>query len=147
MEEQKEIQKQFRQQQEKYAYYIIALCVAAIGFSINKTIDVPLQLTQIPLGIAILAWGASIYCGLRFLRYVISTLFSNNAYFDILQGNNPEIGNHSQLIKAATDGIIQAMESNSKTASKLAKWQDWLFIIGFVSFICWHILEMYKNTI
>jgi hypothetical protein len=143
MEEQKEIQKQFRQQQEKYTYYIIALCVAAIGFSVNKTIGVPLILIQIPLGIAVLAWGTSIFCGLKFLRFVISNLFTNNEYFEIIQGNNPEIGKNPQIIEAAEEGIKQAMQSNSKTASKLANWQDALFLVGFISFLVWHLIEMY----
>ena len=32
-----EIQKQFRQEQEKFVYYIIALSVSAIGFTVFKT--------------------------------------------------------------------------------------------------------------
>lgn len=74
MEEQKEIQKQFRQQQEKYTYYVIALCVAAIGFSVHKTIGLPLKWIQIPLGVAVLFWGISIYCGLNFIRYTMHAL-------------------------------------------------------------------------
>ncbi|MFA5782142.1 MAG: hypothetical protein WC868_07725 [Bacteroidales bacterium] len=147
MEEQKEIQKQFRQQQEKYTYYIIALCVAAIGFSVHKTIGLPLKWVQIPLGIAVLSWGTSIYCGLKFISYIISTLYANNVYLDIIQGRDPDIRTHPQKIEAATKGIKQAMESNVERASSFSKWQDRLFIIGFIAFLVWHILEMYKNTI
>lgn len=35
MEGQQEIQKQFRQQQEKYMYYLVALCVASIGLTVQ----------------------------------------------------------------------------------------------------------------
>jgi len=147
MEEQKEIQKQFRQQQEKYTYYIIALCIAAIGFSVHKTTGLPLKWIQIPLGIAILSWGISIYCGLKFISYVISTLYANNAYLDIIQGKNPDIGVQPQKIEAATKGIKQAMESNTERANNFSTWQNRLFIIGFIAFLVWHILEMYNNTI
>jgi hypothetical protein len=146
MEEQKEIQKQFRQQQEKYTYYVIALCVAAIGFSVHKTIGLPLKWIQIPLGIAVLAWGASIYCGLNFIRYTLSTLYANNAYFDIIQGQYPDIGNHPQKIEVAAWSVKQAMKSNVEKARNLSKWQYYLFLIGFISFVIWHILEMYMIT-
>lgn len=146
MEEQKEILNQFRQQQEKFVYYLIALSVTSIGFSIYKTTGQPLKLIQLPLGMSILCWGLSIYCGLRFLKYVISTLFANNAYFDLIQGKDPEIGNHRQKIQAATTGIKEAMKSNSKRASTLFKWQELFFYIGIILFLVWHIIEMYNVT-
>ena len=54
MELQADLIKTFREQQQKYAYYIIALCVAGIGFGVQKTIGMPLRQTQIPLGVSIL---------------------------------------------------------------------------------------------
>lgn len=41
-----EIQKQFRQQQEKLVYYIMALSVSAIGFSIYQTTGQNLKVVQ-----------------------------------------------------------------------------------------------------
>lgn len=146
MEEQREIQKQFRQQQEKFVYYLIALSVTSIGFSVYKTIDQPLKLIQIPLGISIISWGISIFCGFNFLKYLISTLYSNNEYFNIVQGRNEEIGNNQQLINAASKGVKSAMESNVKKASCFFNWQQYLFYLGVISFILWHLLEMYKIT-
>ncbi len=147
MEEQKEIQKQFRNQQEKFAYYIIGMSVTAIGFSVYKTTGKGLDCVQIPLALSVLCWGVSVFCGLKFLKYVISTLYANNAYFEIQKGNYPDVGNHPQKIEAATEGIKQAMSSNSDVASKYSKWQERLFYIGIVLFIIWHVLEMYKTTI
>jgi hypothetical protein len=46
MEQQIELFRAFRQQQEKYVYYIIALCVTAIGFSVYKTNGLALKYTQ-----------------------------------------------------------------------------------------------------
>lgn len=142
----KEIRIQFRQQQEKFTYYVIALCVASVGFSINITIGQPLKWIQLPLGIAILLWGASIYLGLKFIQYVISTLFANHAFFEIQEGNNPEVGNSPSLIQAATSGVKQAMETNSERATKLSKWQNRLFYFGIISFLIWRILEMLQQA-
>lgn len=146
MDEQKELRESFRQQQEKYVYYVIALCVASIGFSIYVTIGQPLKLSQIPLGIAILGWGLSIYCGLRFLSYVISTLFSNHAYFEIIKGRYPGVDTDPEKIKASASGVKTAIDNNTMVAEKLAFWQERLFYLGAVSFIIWHVTEMYLRT-
>ncbi|WP_425659237.1 hypothetical protein [Tenacibaculum ascidiaceicola] len=146
MTEQQEIQKQFRQQQEKFVYYLIALSVTSIGFSIYKTVGQPLKFTQIPLAVSVFSWGISIFCGFKFLKYVISTLFSNNEYLDIQQGKNKETGNNPQLINAASKGIKNAMMSNSNKANSFFNWQQYLFYLGIVSFLIWHLLEMYSIT-
>lgn len=142
-ENKKEIQRQFRQQQEKYVYYILALTVSAIGFAIYKTSGLPLKFSQIPLGLSVLSWGISIFCGLRFIEYLISSLYANNAYFDILAGRHPDLGNIPWKKEAGAEGVKQAMESNGTTAGKYFDWQGRLFYGGIVLFILWHILEMY----
>ncbi len=146
MDEQKELRDNFRQQQERYVYYIIALSVTAIGFSIYTTTGKSLRWSQVPLGISVLAWGLSIYFGLTFLKYVISTLFANNTYFDIIKGQFPEVGSDPERIKGATKGIKTVINSNVRTAEKLFAWQQRLFYIGVVSFIIWHVTEMYLTT-
>lgn len=147
MDEQKEIQKQFRDSQEKYIYYIIALCVAAIGFSVHKTLGVSLTKIQIPLGFAILSWAISIYSGLRFIEKRLDILFTNNQYFEILQGRNNIAGNHPEKIEIGAKVLKEIMEEKAKNVSKYFTIQKTFFFIGFLSFIVWHILEMYKNTI
>lgn len=102
MEAQIDLQKQFREKQEKYVYYIIALCVAAIGFSVTKTSGDILRWSQLPLGIAVLCWGLSIYCGLKFIAYVLSNLFANNAYLDVLSGRHPQVGVNPDMQEAAS---------------------------------------------
>ena len=140
---QKEIQRQFRQQQEKYVYYILALTVSAIGFGIYKTSGLPLKWSQIPLGLSVICWSISIFFGLNFLKYVIGNLYLNNEYFEILAGINPDFGNTTWQIEANIEGLKLAMKSDEKTAEKYFDWQGKLFYIGVVLFILWHILEMY----
>jgi hypothetical protein len=146
MDDHNEIRKQFRQQQEKYAYYIIALCVAAVAFSISITRDASLKFSQIPLGIAVLTWGLSIYFGLKFIQTIISALRSNNSYLDVIKGIHPVVGDHPQKIEYAANLLKETMEEKGKKAGKFYDWQNTFFIIGFISFIAWHILEMYLKT-
>ena len=55
------IQQEFRDKQEKYVYYIIAISVSAIGFSVYKTENHQLNLSLIPLGFAVICWSTSIF--------------------------------------------------------------------------------------
>lgn len=142
-ENQKEIQRQHRQQQEKYVYYILALTVSAIGFAIYKTSGLPLKWSQVPLGLSVISWGVSIFCGLKFIKYVLSILYANNAYFEILNGQDPDLGNVPWKIEAGAKGVREAMKLNAITASKYLDWQSRLFYIGIVLFIIWHVSEMY----
>jgi uncharacterized membrane protein YtjA (UPF0391 family) len=139
-----EIQKQFRQQQEKLVYYIIALSVSAIGFSIYKTTGQSLKVVQIPIGLAVICWSISIYCGLKFLKYVISNLYANNEYFEIKRGNNSDVGNHPDAIEAGIKGYKAAMVINQNRMKRFFKYQSLLFYIGIILFIIWHLLEMYS---
>lgn len=134
------LQQEYREKQEKYVYYLIALSVSAIGFSIYKTDNQSLTFSQIPLGIAILSWSISIFCGLKFLKYIISNLYANNAYFEIIKENNQE------SLNAKIKGFIEAMKINSKSMSIYFKFQGLLFYLGILLFIAWHIIEMYLKT-
>lgn len=140
------IQQEFREKQEKYVYYLIALSVSSIGFSIFKTENQGLNYSQIPLGLAVIFWTISIYCGLNFLKFVISNLYANNIYFEIINGNYPNIGNHPELIKAGVSGFEKAIKSNGDTMAKYFKIQGYLFYLGILFFILWHIIEMYLKT-
>lgn len=140
------IQQEFREKQEKYVYYLIALSVSAIGFSIYKTENKSLTYSQIPLALAVICWCISIYCGLKFLKYVISSLYANNGYYEIIKGRHPDIGNHPEFIKAGVKGFKEAIELNGKAMKIYFKFQGYLFYSGIMFFIFWHIFEMYLKT-
>lgn len=140
------IQQEFRDKQEKYVYYLIALSVSAIGFSVYKTEKLSLTFSQIPLAIAVLSWGLSIFCGLKFLKYTISNLYANNDYFKIVKGKHPDIGNQPELIKVGVESFREAMKTNGKTMKKYFRFQSYLFYSGIILFIVWHIIEMYLKT-
>lgn len=146
MEQQIELHRLFRQQQEKYVYYIIALCVTAIGFSVYKTTGQELKWTQLPLAISVGCWGLSIFCGLRFLKYILSSIYVNTGYLNILQGIEPGVGTHPEKMKIAASIVKQTMESISEISNNLSKWQERLFYSGIILFIVWHVLEMYTLT-
>lgn len=140
------IQQEFREKQEKYVYYLIALSVSAIGFSIYRTENQSLSYSKIPLALAVISWGISIFCGLKFLKYVISNLYANNGYYEIIKGRHPDLGNDAALIECGVKGVIEAMGTNGKEMKKYFKFQGYLFYSGIILFIVWHIIEMYLKT-
>lgn len=140
------IQQEFREKQEKYIYYLIALSVSAIGFSIYKTENKGLTYSQIPLALAVIFWSVSIFCGLKFLKYIISNLYANNGYYEIIKGRYPGIGKNPDLIESGVKGFQQAMEINSKAMKRYFKFQGYLFYSGIILFIVWHLIEMYLKT-
>lgn len=141
------IAQEFRQKQEKYIYYVIALSVSAIGFSVYKTENQSLSYSQIPLAIAVLFWIISVFCGLKFSKYVISNLYANFDYFNIIKGKHPILGDNPEIIKAGVDGFKEAIDENSKWMKIYFKLQSYLFYFGIILFIVWHVLEMYLKTI
>jgi hypothetical protein len=141
-----ELFKQFNSDQEKKTYYIVALSVTAIGFAIVQTTGIELKYNQIPLGVAVLSWAGSVYCGMQFLGYRMSTNFANIELFNVHEGSNKEVQQNPELKEPAIEGITAAIESNSKIASNFSRWQNRLFYIGIATYILWHILVMYSLT-
>ena len=147
MEEKIEIYKQLRTSQDKYTYFLLAIAAGAVAYSIRLTIDFTLSYKLIPLGIAVLCWGASFFFGCRQLSYINSTLYANFELFRVQRGEHPDAGTHPQIIAAASSGIMQAMESNSEKASLFAARQFHFLITGSILFLAWHLLEMLIRTI
>ena len=144
MAKQEEIKKEHRLQVQKLVYYIIALCVTAIGFSVIQTTGQKLELTHLPLGIAVVLWTISIFLGLRYLSSSISILYNNNLYFDILKGNIADFNKNEATQKYAAN---IAMEKTQEIAEKYEYHliaQEILFYFGVLSFLIWHIIKMYN---
>ena len=137
------IQQEFRSKQEKYVYYIIAVSVSCIGFSVYKTENTSLSLIQIPLALSVLFWMLSVFFGLTFMKYVISGLYDNNSYIDIMNGKNPKTINLPNIEKISTESYIKHLEKNNKIMSKYFRYQGISFYLGIILFLIWHIIEMY----
>ncbi|HAP69202.1 MAG TPA: hypothetical protein DCR04_05660 [Flavobacteriales bacterium] len=145
MNTQNQIAEQHRAQQVKYRYYLIALAVACIGYSVHSTVNYTLSQVSILLGVSVLSWGVSVYCGLTFLKYSMSILYANFSLFNIRDGKEPSIGNNPERIKIGIDAVQAAIEENQKTSGGYAKCQEYLLLIGAVSFLLWHTIELFNK--
>jgi len=141
-----ELHRQLRTVQDKYTYFLLAVVAAAVAFAVKLTIDSTLSFSMIPLGVAIIGWGLSFFCGCRQLNYVSSTIYANYELLRVQKGIHPEAGANTQIVAAASEGIRQAIESNSNKISFFAKWQFRFLIAGALFFVVWHIIEMIMRT-
>lgn len=142
MNEQHELISRYSNKQEKYVYYIIALSVAAIGFSIHNTTDSQLSILQIPLGIAILLWSFCVYFGFLFIKRELDFIFTNNELFEFDKGRNNIAGDNIEKIELAKRIIRENLEDKSSKMRRIFKKIEYCFFGGLISYLIWHILEM-----
>lgn len=142
-----EIYRQHRTAQDKYSYFLLAAAASAVAFALTRTQETLLSWSMLPLGGATICWGLSFFFGCRQLGYVMSSLYSNQELLKIQSGNHPAVGQHPGYIAAASEGILKAIEHNSDKVSLFANMQFWFLIWGAISYIVWHVFEMYIRTV
>ena len=147
MSEKNEIKKEHHYITTKFCYYIIALCVAAIGFSIVQTSGQALRYSHIPLGIALLLWSVSICIGFAFVKSRLQILYSKHLYLNILEGNIDDYNESKEIQEYAAGLAMKDISRINKKYEKHLYAQEILFYFGVISFIVWHVIEMYNNSI
>ena len=123
-----EIHRALREAQGRYTYFLLAAAGAAIALAVNQTQGLSLSWSQIPLGLAITAWGLSFFCGCRRLEYVSSNLYANAELLRVESGQHPQFGNHSDYIAATSEGLRAAFEKNADSANRFGHWQFRLLV-------------------
>lgn len=146
MSDKEGIKKEYSTQTAKLVYYIIALCITAIGFSVSRTVEKPLCHSHIPLGIAVVFWGISVFVGFAFIKSRLRILYGNFIYLEILEGNIEEFNKTQSHQEYAAELALKDINKNSKKYEKHIFLQEILFYLGIISFIIWHIIEMYNNS-
>jgi hypothetical protein len=124
--------------QEKFVYYLGALCVAAIGFSINQTINESLNYFHVFVGIAVTCWSISILCGFQYIKVVLQVSARNIQHFQEL--NDPK-----STPKTSKEALSDISKELDQSAVRNFNWQQRLFYLGLVTFVTWHILRMSAN--
>lgn len=132
--------------QGKYTYFLLAIAASAIAFAVQITKESIFELSLIPLGISVLSWGLSFYCGCQNMRYSNANTIANIDLFRVRDGLDPDVGDNVALKRVAIDETLLAYDSNSKIICSYNNWQFRLLILGAISFIFWRLLEMAIRT-
>lgn len=138
----KDIYLQHRAVQDKYTYFLLAVTASAIAFSVQKTDSLLISWSLLPIGLAVMFWCGSFYCGCKHLTWVQMTLSANLTLFQLNERNHPNQPRGLELTEAAKKGTREAMDKNASRAMNYAIWQYRFMITGAILFLIWHILEM-----
>lgn len=145
-ESERELFRLHRESQTKYTYFLLAGAATAIGFSLTQTRELALSPTHLPLGVALLCWAASFFCGCKQLQYVTSTLFNNMELIKVQTGRHPLAGNHPEAMQIGSKVLNEIMEKGGVRSGRFGTWQFRLLIYGALLYIAWHIFEMWVRS-
>jgi hypothetical protein len=134
------------QSQEKYTYFLLAAAASAIAFAVQKTADAVLTWQLCVLGVAVVCWSASFYCGCKRLQWVQVTLYANYALLQLQGGVHPEQPTHPVAVAAVADGVRSATNKNSQRAKSYGDWQFRFITLGAIMFLAWHITMILDRT-
>ena len=137
-----ELHKAHRESAEKYIYFLLAAAGAAIAFAVTQTQSATLTWIKLPLGLAVLCWGASFFCGCRQINQTANILQRNYQMLRVKAGEHPEFPNHPEAI-AFIEKDLEAQ------VSKSGRWglaQFRFLIAGAALYVLWHVFDMMART-
>lgn len=140
-----ELLKSSQEMRLKYIYFLLAATGACIGFSMTQTKTAPLTSFIAFWGAAQLCWALSFYLGCKALSGFSNSTFANS----VVVRNAPISSNIAQTAKQKKEEAQRWTKLFEKTivgALAAHKWQLWLFLVGSLFFIIWHIVEMWRRT-
>jgi hypothetical protein len=147
MEQLQNLETTHREQSDKFTYYVIALCVTAIGFAVYNTLGQSMKQSQIPLGASVLCWSLSVYLGLKVLRYRIQILLINHRLIKVQIGTDELAGTHPEKKQIGYQVLMENINILSRRINIAITWQLWMFYLGMLSFVGWHVYEMYLKIV
>jgi hypothetical protein len=134
--------KEYRERQEKYVYYILAIPIAAIGFSVNITMDRKWSQIDFVLATAIFLWLISVLYGILTIQRLVGSIASNIDIIDIRSGIHPLTGNHPQKIQVGLETMQNELIKLSSKSGRFMNLQKMSLYLGVIMFLLWRLLDM-----
>lgn len=133
--------------QQKFSYYITGLSIAGIAFITNQTSDKPFEWPQIALGISVLSWGWSTVSGLKFTLNFLEYLESTDVLIDLNRVlSDPNHASYHLKNTAQKNHISKKISKLQKKGIRLWGNMTIGFVLGLISYVIWHLIEMYLKT-
>lgn len=134
------------QSQQRYVYFLLAIAAASIAFAVSQTNGLPLSKSQIPLGLAVLLWSGSFFAGCRNRLFHASAIRLNFELLKVRDGAHELAGKHPQKMAIGADFLKEEIKKAQQPVMRYGRWQFWLYVFGSISFILWHVYEMWLRT-
>jgi len=142
-----QIQQRHHDVQIKYTYFLLTASGAAIGYSIEKAYDEPLNGQLFFFFIAILFWSLSFFYGCKTLKKIQALLSANHTLISLAVGNHENQPTTAEEFEAANKGTKNALYINNQEAAKCDRYQFRLFVTGGGVFMIWRILGIFFKTV
>src|SRR5690554_2820034 len=139
-----EMMKVLKGRQDRLIYYIAGLNVAAIGFTLSKTFDIPLnQWIDIFLAIALICWIVSTSASFRWIFTQFRVMESNLEVKDLIDGSYDKSKISETDKNNRIEKTILQLGKDASRCERAIKTMFIFFITGIVSFIGWRLLYVF----
>jgi hypothetical protein len=132
--------------QDKHVYFLLAAAGAGIGFALTQTTGQSLHWSQVSLGLALICWGVSFYCGCRQVDAAGSTVSLNLELMKIRAGVHPLSGASPPHMKLGEELTLETIEKHRTAGGRAFRWQFRLLLLGAFLYVIWQLTEMYLRT-
>jgi len=138
-----ELYKQHRTVQDKYTYFLLASVGAAIAFALSQTQGIGLSISQIPLAASVVLWGASFFCGCMKIHSLNKAIMANADQLKAQRNGFDGETDDKAILPLLPMSFRKKAEHSSILVNNYGTSQFYLFVLGVLFYIMWHILEMY----
>jgi hypothetical protein len=145
-EDRLEIYRQHREQQTKYVYFLLAASGASIAFAVTQTRELALNVSQLPLGIAVVLWALSFVFGCLHIQQAGEVLHYNGELLRIQAGQHPMAGQDPTQIFLGGEVVRKLIDKHSTTAARWGRAQFRFVVLGALFYIAWHAYEMWLRA-
>jgi hypothetical protein len=144
-ESSKEMYFRHREDQDKYAYFLLAAAGSSLAFAVQKTTGLTLRVNMIALAGAAIAWIFSFYFGCRRLRASQDSMGANYRYLMMGEQVHPTYKSLPEYGEAR-DEVLEEVKQLNVRAARFSRHQFRWLIVGAVLFIAWHVWDMFART-
>jgi hypothetical protein len=141
----KEMYFRHREDQNKYAYFLLAAAGSSLAFAVQKTAGLTLRWNMIALAGAAIAWIFSFYFGCKRLSTTQDSMGANYRYLLMDKQIHPSYKSLPLYGEVRNEILEEATGLNSK-AARFSRHQFRWLIVGAVLFIAWHVWDMFSRT-
>ena len=128
---------EFNSSQNQYVYFIIGLDAAAIAYAIGKTDQRIFEWPLLPLGLAIIAWGISLYAGIQFQQLKKGGIMLEINALDMQEDISDKVKQEAKL-----EELMKEAKVNQGKMYKFYNLLNYLFFSGVLLFIGFSVWDM-----
>jgi len=129
--------------QERFAYFFLAASGSAITFALVRTEGQPPSPWMIPVGLAVICWGASFWLGCEHILSKSKALLRNWKALSIEEGSEPITKAHPELVQPALDRFAADAKRDDERTRATGRSQYLLFLLGAIFYLVGHVQHLW----